>query len=179
MYLLRHGQSHFNLHFNKTRIDPGIVDPALTEEGERQIRAAAQELKGKNLTKIIASPYRRTLESAALAAETLDLPIEVDHLVRERYYFTCDIGSHRVKLEESWPDLNFDGLDHQWWPDEEELEPSVLQRCAAFTEKMLSNDDWRSCLIVTHWGFIRGLTQKEVPNGTIVPFDPTAAPQTS
>ena len=31
MYLLRHGQSYFNLHFTPTRIDPGIEDPELTE----------------------------------------------------------------------------------------------------------------------------------------------------
>lgn len=175
MFLLRHGQSHFNLHFNKTRIDPGIVDPALTEEGERQIRVAAEELQQQNIKRIIASPYQRTLESAALVAEVLGLPIEVNHLVRERYYFTCDIGSPRPQLEKTWPDLNFDELEHQWWPDDEELEHSVQQRCQAFKKSMSTQDDWRSCLVVTHWGFIRGLTHQEVPNGTIVPFDLQAA----
>ena len=33
MILLRHCQSEFNLHFTRTRCDPGIVDPALTAEG--------------------------------------------------------------------------------------------------------------------------------------------------
>ena len=175
MFLLRHGQSHFNLHFNKTRVDPGIVDPALTLEGQRQIHAAAQDLKTRNITRIIASPYQRTLESAALVAEALRLPIEVDPLVRERYYFSCDIGSPRPRLEESWPDLDFAALDHQWWPDDEELEPAVQQRCQQFSETMRQRRDWRACLVVTHWGFIRGLTQQEVPNGAIVPFDLQAA----
>ena len=41
LVLLRHGQSEFNVHFAKTRIDPGIEDPALTEIGRAQARAAA------------------------------------------------------------------------------------------------------------------------------------------
>src|SRR3546814_12714551 len=45
MILVRHGQSHFNVHFARTRVDPGIVDPQLTEEGERQ----AQDRKSTRL----------------------------------------------------------------------------------------------------------------------------------
>ena len=29
MILIRHGQSEFNVHFNRTGIDPGITDPHL------------------------------------------------------------------------------------------------------------------------------------------------------
>jgi len=47
--LIRHGQSHFNVVFNETRVDPGIVDPGLTEEGERQAAAAAQALLDHNV----------------------------------------------------------------------------------------------------------------------------------
>ena len=36
MFLLRHGQSYFNLHFTESRIDPGIEDPELTELGLAQ-----------------------------------------------------------------------------------------------------------------------------------------------
>ena len=32
MILIRHGESEFNVVFNKTRVDPGIPDPALTDE---------------------------------------------------------------------------------------------------------------------------------------------------
>jgi broad specificity phosphatase PhoE len=36
MFLLRHGQSYFNLHFSATRVDPGIGDPGLTPLGLTQ-----------------------------------------------------------------------------------------------------------------------------------------------
>ena len=31
MFLIRHGQSEFNVAFAQTRTDPGIVDPGLTD----------------------------------------------------------------------------------------------------------------------------------------------------
>ena len=44
MFLLRHGQSYFNLHFTETRIDPKIEDPELTDLGVAQAHAAAARL---------------------------------------------------------------------------------------------------------------------------------------
>ena len=46
MFLLRHGQSYFNLHFNRTRMDPGIEDPELTPLGVEQAAGAAAALAG-------------------------------------------------------------------------------------------------------------------------------------
>ena len=82
MFLLRHGQSEFNVHFAKSRIDPGIEDPALTELGHAQAKAAAVALGARGLTRIVASPYRRTLETASVLADSLGLPIEIDSLIR-------------------------------------------------------------------------------------------------
>ena len=65
MFLLRHGQSYFNLHFTPTRIDPGIKDPELTELGLAQAYAAAAQLTQIPLTRIIISPYLRALQTAA------------------------------------------------------------------------------------------------------------------
>jgi len=45
MFLLRHGQSYFNLHFNQTRVDPGIEDPELTPLGRsRRLRRPRSSL---------------------------------------------------------------------------------------------------------------------------------------
>ena len=68
MYLLRHGQSYFNLHFTPTRIDPGIEDPELTELGLGQAEAAAARLADIPLTRIIISPYMRALQTAKYAS---------------------------------------------------------------------------------------------------------------
>lgn len=172
MILVRHGQSHFNVHFAKTRIDPGIVDPGLTEEGERQAKAAAESLAEQGIRRIIASPYWRTLHTAEFIAGHLGLPVTIDPRVRERYFFTCDIGSHRSDLTKRWPDYGFGDLPERWWPEEEETEDALALRCADFKRSMMDQGDWDGLLIVSHWGFIRGLTGEAVGNGVALRFDP-------
>jgi len=65
MFLLRHGQSYFNLLFTETRVDPGIEDPELTPLGIAQAQAAAKGLAEVALTRIIVSPYTRALQDRA------------------------------------------------------------------------------------------------------------------
>lgn len=172
MMLVRHGQSHFNVHFGATREDPGIVDPGLTDEGVRQAKTAGESLLALDIRRIVASPYSRTLETAAIIAEQLGLPVTVESLVRERAYFTCDIGSPRSELSTRWPHFDFGELVEYWWPDSE-TETELLQRCVSFRSAASALEDWRHLLIVTHWGFIRGLTGREVGNAAVVPYDPT------
>ena len=176
MHLVRHGQSWFNVHFGKTRVDPGIIDPGLTDEGKAQARAAAQALRGRGLVKLLASPYLRTLETAEIIAGELDIAITINPLVRERCFFTCDIGSSRHELEERFPHLDFADLETRWWPEPTETEEQLGERCRSFAETMRAETQWRQIGVVTHWGFIRGLTGYEARNGEIVQHDLEAQP---
>jgi len=177
MQLLRHGQSHFNKHFSVTRQDPGIIDPALTAEGRRQIGGVAEELAKRGLfwKRIIASPYWRALETAEILAKRLGLAIEVEPLVRERAFFACDIGSPRTELEQRFPEVAFGELPEIWWPHPDESEGSLLERCKRFRLAWAKQEDRAGLLVVTHWGFIRGLTGHSVENGSLTAFDPTLA----
>ena len=175
MILVRHGQSHFNVHFAKTRIDPGIVDPQLTEEGERQAREAGERLAACGIRRIVASPYWRTLHTAEIIAEVLDLPVVIEPQVRERYSFVCDVGSHRSDLIRRWPRFAFGELPERWWPDTEESEDSLARRCRSFREAQVAARDWEGLLVVSHWGFIRGLTGEAVGNGVALRFDPSVS----
>jgi broad specificity phosphatase PhoE len=170
MILIRHGQSHFNVHFGATREDPGIVDPGLTELGVSQTEEAGRSLSGQDIRRILASPYSRTLETAEIIAGRLDLEVEIEPLVREHAYFTCDVGSPRSQLSTRWPHFDFGDLEETWWPDRES-EAEVLERCRRFRSVMAEVEDWRYVLVVTHWGFIRGLTGREVGNAEILSFD--------
>ena len=172
MILLRHAQSHFNVHFAKTREDPGIVDPALTDEGLLQAEAAAQALSHMPVRRIRCSPYTRTLQTASILAERLSLPIDIDCLIRERAFFTCDIGTPRSELEVRFPKVDFSALEEKWWPEPEETEEELMERCNSFKRGMAASGDWQDWLVVTHWGFIRGLTGEGVGNATHMRFDP-------
>ncbi len=173
MILLRHGQSEFNLHFGATRRDPGIIDPNLTELGHTQAEAAAQQLLGQGIERIIASPYSRALQTVRPVAAALGLPVPIDPIVRERFAYACDIGSPRTDLERDWPALDFNGVDNIWWPAEEEPEDSIVGRAARFRTDLARRHDWANTLVVSHWGFILSLTGQSVANGHWLRCAPT------
>lgn len=174
MILLRHGQSEFNLHFTATRRDPGIEDPKLTPLGHQQAEAAARALAGEDIRRVMCSPYTRALQTAAPVARQFGVPVTVTPDVRERYAFTCDVGSGCTALREAWPDLSLDHIDERWWPDAEESDQAIEARAARFRAMMAAREDWAHTLIVSHWGFILAMTGERVENGTWLRCDPTA-----
>jgi broad specificity phosphatase PhoE len=169
MLLIRHGQSQFNVAFAATRVDPGIRDPELTAEGRRQAVAAAAELalmcsQGREIRRMISSPYTRALQTATILAEALGIAeVTVDPLVRERAAFHCDVGASPALLKQRFPAYRFDHLDDPWWHDHmahgiEESEEALDRRAAAFRAAMARDPDWPHVVVVTHWGFIRAMT---------------------
>jgi broad specificity phosphatase PhoE len=174
MILLRHGQSAFNLLFTASRKDPGIPDPQLTPLGHEQARAAAAALAHQGIRRIVTSPYTRALQTAEPIADRLGVPVIVNPIVRERYAFSCDIGSPRQALARSWPCHDFSMIEEIWWPQVEEPAAEVLARAALFRAEMAAMPDWRDTVVVCHWGFIMSLTGLSVQNGQWLRFDPTA-----
>jgi broad specificity phosphatase PhoE len=165
MILLRHGQSEFNLHFGATKRDPGIPDPKLTDLGHEQAQAASMALAGEDIRRIIASPYTRALQTATPIAQRLGLPITITPTVRERYAFSCDIGSPVTELRMQWPHLDLDHLDEVWWPLIEEPDHQIEARARLFRQEMAVIDDWKHTLVVSHWGFILAMTGNRLMNG--------------
>ena len=174
MILIRHGQSEFNLHFSATKVDPGIPDPKLTPLGQAQAEAAAQSLADAGITRIIASPYTRAMQTAAPFARRLGLPVAISPLVRERYHFVCDVGSPVSALREQWPEHDFDGLPETWWPAETETEAEALVRATTFLTAMSARPDHAGTLVVTHWAFIRAMTGLSLGNGEWIVIEPQA-----
>jgi glucosyl-3-phosphoglycerate phosphatase len=174
MILLRHGQSEFNVVFSATRRDPGIRDPRLTPLGQAQAERAAEALAGERIARIIVSPYTRALQTAAPVARRLGVPVQVSPAVRERFAFTCDIGSPRSALERDWPEHDLSDIAEMWWPEVEEPPTDIAVRAAAFRAEMAAQPDWSDTLVVSHWGFILSLTGQSVGNGDWLRCDPSA-----
>jgi broad specificity phosphatase PhoE len=177
MILVRHGESQFNEVFNRTGKSPGIPDPKLTSRGRDQVRRAAEQLRlhAHPIRRLITSPYTRALETAAILAEALELPVEVEPVVHEHACYDCDIGTPVSALAERWPALDFAHMAEIWWPETEEPEAALHGRCTRFRAKAAGLQDWRHVAVVSHWGFIRGLTGHDARNAELVPFDPTRA----
>ncbi len=171
MILIRHGESQWNEVYNRTGVSPDIPDPHLTQRGRDQVKRAAEALAQLPIRRVLVSPYTRALQTAEIIARALDLPMEVEPLVREHANFHCDVGTPRSRLAEIWPALDFAHLEETWWPTAE-TEAELLARCRSFHVKAADLRDWRHVAVVTHWGFIRGLTGRQARNAELVPFDP-------
>jgi glucosyl-3-phosphoglycerate phosphatase len=176
MILIRHGQSEFNVHFSRTGIDPGILDPHLTEAGRAQVRDAALALQKSErpVARLLSSPYTRALQTAEILADVLKVPVDIEPLVREHAMYQCDVGTVRSKLCASWPALNFDQIEETWWPPLDETEQDVFARAKRFRTRAAGWADWRELAVVSHWGFVLRLTGKSLQNAEHVRFDPTA-----
>lgn len=169
--LIRHAESAWNEHFSASRIDVGLFDPPLTALGVEQAHAAAERLRHEGVRRLIASPYRRTLQTASIIAAVLDLPITVDPRVRERCAFSCDQGSDPAELAAAWPELDFSGLDACWWGGMIESWPTMKARCDAFRQWLRACPDREAVAVVSHWGFIRALTGAELHNTDFIRLD--------
>jgi broad specificity phosphatase PhoE len=152
--LVRHGETVFNVLFGRTRRDPGVRDPRLTERGREQAAEAARTLAENSITRVIASPYTRAIQTAHVIARRIGVPVEIETAIRERYSYACDIGTSRGVLAVRWPDYDFDHIDETWWPDREEPQSAFEARCAAFRRRMAQSSDWRTTAVVTHWGVV-------------------------
>ncbi|MGA2189443.1 MAG: histidine phosphatase family protein [Steroidobacteraceae bacterium] len=175
MFLLRHGQSYFNLHFSATRVDPGIEDPELTPLGAAQAVAAAQALAGTALTRIIVSPYTRALQTAEPIRAVHRVPVDVMQEVRERAAFVCDIGSPPERLASRFPHHDFAHLSRQWWHAGVETEGETVARANGFRSIIAARPDSGTTLLISHWAFILALTGVSLANGEILEYDPTTA----
>ena len=173
MFLLRHGQSYFNLHFNNTRTDPGIEDPELTPLGLEQAAAAADALAEVSLTRIIVSPYTRALQTAQPFLPMHKARFEIMHEVRERAAYACDVGRAPAVLAARFPQHDFAHLPAQWWHSSVETLEETTARADAFRTLMAARSDRATTLLISHWAFILALTGYSVGNGEFLEYDPT------
>lgn len=173
--LIRHAESAWNEHFGASRIDVGMPDPALTARGIEQAEAAAERLRREGVRRLLTSPYRRTLHTASIIADVLGVPVEIDPIVRERCAFSCDQGSSPAVLRDLFPRLAFPPLEELWWGGVIESWPSLAARCRAFREQLRQLPDPGGLAVVSHWGFIRGLTGAELHNTEFIRLDDAGA----
>lgn len=78
VWLARHGNriDFVNPEWFKTA--ERRYDPHLSDDGVVQAQQLAQRLKGESITRIFASPFLRTVQTANQVAEVLDLPIQLE-----------------------------------------------------------------------------------------------------
>ena len=143
--LLRHGQSTWNLEGRWQ----GRADPPLTEWGEGQALAAANQLGAAD--GIVSSPLQRAYRTAELLAERLGIgPIGVMDDLAER-----DVGPwsglRTPEIEQRWPGA----IRAAQWPEGFEAEIAVQGRALRALASIHERFEGGDVVALSHGGLIR------------------------
>ncbi|NBD73660.1 class I tRNA ligase family protein [Patescibacteria group bacterium] len=187
--VIRHGQAQSNVgHYISSDIND---DNPLTEEGEAQIRRAAQRLKDEELDLIITSPFMRTSQTAAIVREELDLPQE--QVVVDARLGEINLGVLNGKPIDAYKETHPTYADRfDSGPEGGESLQDVRRRLGAFLYEIERTYQGKRILLVTHeyaaWGLfgaaagagrdeliaMRGEGEDFIGNGEVrvLPFTP-------
>ena len=150
--LLRHGETEHTVE--KRFSGAGGLDPELSGEGERQARAAATRLAADGgraaIDAIVASPMRRTRQTAAAVADALGAQVREVEDFRE-----CAFGEWEsltfTQVREGWPDLLAAWLaDSSVRPPGGESFDDVRRRVLRARDQLLARYPGKHVLVVTH-----------------------------
>ena len=160
LYLVRHGQSAKNANPSTH-----MVEPPLTELGERQARRAGDALADKEIVKLYCSPMLRALQTARLVAAPLGLPPHVFVGLHEWYGERDDHGLTRQQMTEVCPDvvLPEDVTDRGWfhypWVDIPTMLVQMGRNALGFLAHLEKHhpEPHERIAAVTHGGFLSTL----------------------
>lgn len=167
IYFVRHGESDAN----KAGIRQG-PDSTLSEEGQVQAERAGQRFKAFGIDHIVASPYTRTTQTAAIIHTHLHVPVEYSDLFRERKNPSEILGRtsddpHAIEItKQLFENYHIPGKRYS---DEENFED--LKERADAAVRFLEEHQAQNILVVSHGLFMRiffaralfgeGLTSRE------------------
>lgn len=156
VYMVRHGESNTNAR--TTDICTPDSEVELTERGKEQSKFIAERAKHLPIEVIIASPYRRTKDTAAMITAVMDVPIEYNELFVERKVPDALVGKpfHSPETEgiyRRWIDAFYDPDAR---PDDGE-HFSQLHARAMEALDLLEKRPEQYILVVSHGMFLRAV----------------------
>ena len=161
--LVRHGVTPHTL---EKRFSGGLAsaNPGLSDEGRAQIRAVADWLSplAERVDAVVASPVRRTLESAEILAEALGRPVEVEPGFAEMEFGVWDgmtfgeVGEKYPAELKSW----LGSTDNA--PEGGESFRTVQERVLAGLGRLLEAHAGKTVVVVSHVTPIKTLVANAV-----------------
>jgi alpha-ribazole phosphatase len=139
--LTRHGESTLNLE-NRINGDPA-VPVALTEKGREEARLLGQQVAHIRLDICICTRFSRTRESAEIALQGRDVPIEAEPLLDD-----IDVGDLEGLPLEDYRAWKREHTRRDPFPGGESLDTAALRYAQAF-RKLLERPH-TSVLVVMH-----------------------------
>ena len=152
IYLVRHGESIAN---TESIYQGQTYDTDLSPLGKEQVNRLAKRFENIELSQIIASPLKRTWETARAVAKIKKLPIISEKRILEINHGEWE-GKHKDMINKTWPDLykkwqNFPS-NVQFPKGERFVE--TQKRVITWWKEFL-NGNKNDVLVVTHDGILR------------------------
>lgn len=146
---MRHGQSLANVQgLIVSQPENGLNNYGLSETGRQQVKTGIENSELGAQTRIIASDFKRTRETATLAHDLLacDHSVELDCRLRERNFGEFELGPDDG-YKEAWA---HDQLDSATECRGVETVSSVLQRSTAVIVDLEQRFTNMQCLLIAH-----------------------------
>ncbi|MDI5961582.1 bifunctional RNase H/acid phosphatase [Streptantibioticus silvisoli] len=149
--LLRHGETALTPE-RRFSGSGGAEDPELSDKGRWQARRAAEALAARGtIEAVVCSPLARCRATAAIVADRLGLPVEVEPELREADFGAWE-GLSFAEVRERHP------ADLAAWLASPDVRPTgggesltmVASRIAAAQEELTARQAGRTVLLVTH-----------------------------
>ena len=126
--------------------------------GEKQVEATVIRLRDVHITKIIASPLKRTIQTAQAIAKKHNLPVNLEPSILETNHGVWE-GTNATLIRELWPDIYNDWKEHPSgviFPRGEAF-VDTYRRVHIWWVDFLENIDSGTTVVVTNDNIIRAL----------------------
>jgi len=147
LYIVRHGETEWN-RAGKLQ---GWKDAPLTEKGKKQAEALSERLEGIDFDAVYSSPLGRTLKTAEIALDGMDLSVSTDERLKEINMGRWE-GTEADKIKQMFPELYKDFWErpHLYEPEDGESFHEVQDRALSFLEETKEKHADQKILIFSH-----------------------------
>ncbi|MBJ9419794.1 histidine phosphatase family protein [Acinetobacter oleivorans] len=151
--LLRHGESQYSHTLR------GHLDDELTAKGWQQMQSTIEQVANQSWDVIISSSLKRCAYFAEQLTKTTQLPLLLNHDLKEMYFGDWE-GVSTQQIYETSPELlaNFWQKPSQYCPPRAETLMQFQTRVLKGFQELLiemQNQNWQHGLVVTHGGVIK------------------------
>ena len=149
LVLIRHGESEGNRERRFTR----TPEVPLTPQGVEQARSAGRWIAARYApVRLVSSPFRRALQTGAALAESLNLPVDIEHDLREMSY--GDLAGEPYEVGRG---IRGESAYWDWRPPNGETLVEVLERAGAALDRVATTAPEQDAVVVSHGGVMRAL----------------------
>lgn len=166
IYFVRHGETQYDLA-EARKLKGGMRDLVpLTAKGREQALAAAEQLRGLPISRIITSPMTRAMETAHIIAREMGLSLTVEFDLHEWMPdLSHSYDSTRYALEQS---AEMQALGGEW-PSGETRSWEPLSRLRDRVRWVLARYQGNEPIaVVTHGTLIYAMTGQKIATGQVL-----------